>query len=62
MTEEAKKLRAAYQREYNSKHKEQSRAYHKKWHAEHPTKNKEYNARYWEKKAAEMKAAAESEQ
>ena len=40
-------------------------AYMKEWRQKNPTKNAEYKARYWEKKAAEIKkgetAANESE-
>lgn len=31
-------------------------AYMKEWRKQHPTKNAEYKARYWEKRAAELKA------
>ena len=41
MTAEARALRSEYMRE---------------WREKNPTKNAEYKKRYWEKKAAELKA------
>ena len=41
MTAEARALRSEYMRE---------------WREKNPTKNAEYKARYWEKRAAELKA------
>lgn len=41
MTEEARALRSEYMRA---------------WREKNPTKNAEYKKRYWERKAAEMKA------
>ena len=31
-------------------------AYMKEWRKKHPTKNAEYKKKYWERKAAELKA------
>lgn len=41
--------------------KEARRAYLRKWKQANPDKVKEQNARYWEKKAAELQAAAAAE-
>lgn len=54
MTEEARKARNAYQREYRRKNKEKLAAYNKEWNQKHPEKRKEYAERFWERRAAEM--------
>lgn len=52
MSDEAKKAKAAYQREYRKKHKEQVNASMRKWRAKNKDKVNKYNAEYWEKKAS----------
>ncbi len=37
---------------------QRKREYHRKWRAEHPESVKAAQMRYWEKKAEEMRAAA----
>lgn len=56
MSEEAKALRRAYQREYRRTHPEQlkrQRECTRQWQRQHPEKCREYQRRYWERKAAQ---------
>ena len=53
MTDEAKALRNAYQREWRKKNKDHVNAYHKKWRQANPDKVRANTTRYWEKKAKE---------
>ena len=45
----------------NEKAKEARRAYKRKWYQENKDKVKAYNAKYWSKKAAELKAQQPAE-
>ncbi len=55
LSEKAKVLKAAYQREYMKKYRQQDsdydRNYQREWRRKNPEKVKQYNIRYWEKKA-----------
>lgn len=61
MTEEARKLRNAYQnkgrKSWTTEQREAFNAYYRQWRKNNPDKVREYNERYWEKKAAEWRAA-----
>lgn len=46
----------------NEKGKEARRAYANAWRAANKDKVREYNARYWERKAEQMKKAADKQQ
>lgn len=57
LSEEAKALRRAYQREYRRTHPEQvekQREYTSQWKRRNREKCHEYQRRYWEKKAAQQ--------
>lgn len=53
MTEEAKRLRAEYQREYKRKNKAKINEYNRTWRKANPEKVKQYNINYWQKKTAQ---------
>lgn len=55
LSDEARKSKAAYQREYRKHHREQYNAYNRKWRSKHKAKVNQYNEKYWEKKAAQFK-------
>ena len=63
MTEQAKAVKAAYQREYMREYREKNREHinekARAWRKANPEKTREYRERYWNKKAAEL---AENEQ
>jgi hypothetical protein len=53
--EAAREARRQYYRDYARKHKESIRASQKKWRDANPDKVKEYTARYWNRRAQEVK-------
>ena len=53
MTEEARKARAEYAKEYRSRNKERLNAYRRQWNKDNPDKVKQYNETYWGKKGSE---------
>ena len=57
ITDEAKKKRAEYQREYRNRNRERINAKNREWHKNNPDKNKEYIQRYWNKKVMEHEQA-----
>ena len=59
--EEHREQLRATQRRWKEKNREKQRAYQNKWQKEHPEKVKEYHQRYWQKKAAEMLAGANTD-
>lgn len=52
LSEESKKARADYLREYRRKNASRLRAYKRKWSKENPDKIRQYQESYWKKKAA----------
>ena len=68
LTQEARELRRAYYREYarnkrrkmTDEQRERRREYKRKWDAEHRENNREAQARFWNRKAEELKAASEA--
>ena len=55
LSEKAKALKNAYQRQYRNNHPEkkaQNTVYHIAWRKQHPDKIKQYALNYWEKKAS----------
>ena len=55
MTEEAKKARREYYREYRKKNRERINENYRKWTRENPEKAKAIQARYWQKKAVDTR-------
>ncbi|APM37303.1 hypothetical protein [Clostridium kluyveri] len=55
LSDEARKAKAAYQREYRRQHKEQFNAYNRRWRAKNKDKVLRYNEAYWERKAKQSK-------
>lgn len=51
LTEEAKKQRDAYMREYRKKNKDKIREYQRNYYKSNKEKYKEYNENYWNRKA-----------
>ncbi len=51
MTDEARRARSEYLKEYRRKNAARINAYNRQWRAENPDKTREYNARYWSKRA-----------
>jgi len=51
MTDEAKRARAEYQREYKRANAKRINEYNRAWRRAHPDKVKQYNANYWTKQA-----------
>lgn len=52
LSEESKKARAEYQREYRKRNASRLRAYKRKWSKDNPEKINQYQENYWSKKAA----------
>ena len=50
-----------YSREYRKRNRAHIREYHAEWRKNNPDKIAQYRANYWEKRAAKLKAAAESD-
>ena len=50
-----------YYREYARKNRERLNEYAREYRAKNPDKVAQYRANYWEKRAAKLKAAAESD-
>lgn len=57
LTDEARKKRAEYNREYRNRNRERINAKNREWHKNNPDKNKEYIQRYWNKKVMENEQA-----
>ena len=57
ITDEAKKKRAEYQREYRNRNRERIRIKNREWHQANPEKNKSYIEKYWNKKVMEHEQA-----
>ena len=53
MTDEARKARNAYAREYRQRNLKQIREYQRQWRADNKDKVKVNNDRYWERKSLE---------
>lgn len=58
MTDEAKKERAEYMKEYRKKNREQINLYQRMWRNRNPDKVKNYNQSYWERKAIRLCATS----
>ncbi|MGC9352971.1 MAG: hypothetical protein ACP5D9_03975 [Mariniphaga sp.] len=58
LDDEARKARAAYQRnymrEYRQKNKDALNGYHREWRRNNPDKVRKYNQEYWERKAEKI--------
>ena len=57
ITDEAKKKRAEYNREYRNRNRERINAKNREWHKANPEKNKSYIEKYWNKKVMENEQA-----
>lgn len=57
MTEEAKIARREYAREWRKRNREALREYNRRWREDNPDKVAATTARYWQRKAEEMKDA-----
>ena len=53
MTDEAKKARLEYERQYRAKNREKLNQYRRDWNRRNPERLKTYKERYWDKKAGE---------
>jgi uncharacterized protein YijF (DUF1287 family) len=52
LSDEARKAKVVYQREYRKHHRDQFNAYSKKWRIKNKDKINQYNEKYWEKKSS----------
>lgn len=55
LSDEAKKKRAEYQREYRKNNRDRINKYHAEWRKNNPDKVKEHIKSYWERKALQDK-------
>lgn len=54
LSEQAKKARREYMKEYRKKNKERLDAMNREWKKNNPDKVRENNIRYWERKAKQL--------
>ena len=53
LSDQAKKLKSEYQREWRKKNRDHINQYQREWFAKNPDKSKLYHWRYWERKAVQ---------
>lgn len=57
----ANEVRRQYYRDYANTHRDSIKAAQKRWRKANPDKIREYNARYWNRRAQEVKEVKEGE-
>lgn len=62
LTDQAKKGRALYMRQYRARNEERVKAYNRNYYKQNKDRFKEYRDNYWSKKATELEEGQSHEQ